>query len=103
MKHLKTFENETERNYVIITYIENRLVISAKFKEYDPAHIEYPFQFLDNFPPNSFVIKYYTKEEALYDMPQIENYYNSKNSYHKFEVILKDDLDILINSQKYNL
>jgi hypothetical protein len=103
MKYLKTFENETERNYVIISNIDGRLAISVKFKKSHKFVTSYPFQFIDSFFHDNFTIKYYTKEEAFYDLTQIENYYNTEKETHDFEVISKNELEIMINANKYNL
>jgi len=102
MKHIKIFETETERNYAIITYVNGKLAISVKFKKYNNSN-QYPFQFIDEFNHTNFIIKYYTKEEAFYDLTQIENYYNTEKEKHYFEIILKDELELMINANKYNL
>lgn len=100
MKYIKNFENNTDKHYVIALTIDNKLGVSVEFKNGNVN--SYPFQYVDIFDYDNFKIKYYTKQEAIDTIQNIVKHYALSDSKN-LQVIPKEDLEVLINSQKYNL
>jgi hypothetical protein len=97
MKHLKKFEDNNTDNYVIITkdFLPIDFVINVE-KDEDSIN-KYSFRYLHNLV-NSKII-YYTLEDAKKILPDIIKH---KPGYN-FEIVKEEDIEILINMEKYNL
>jgi len=107
MKHIRRFEDNSEKEYVIVSFPTDRLAVYVKAKKnvkHKSSISEFPFQYYDNFNHDRFEIVLCTKKEAKFLLPKIENFHNIMTpTTYVFEIITKAEYDARIDAYKYNL
>jgi len=94
MKHVRAFENSEDR-YTIVTNNNEGLIINVEWDH--SSDFEYSFRYINNICDSN--IKYYTLEEAETALSEIQKHHNK----YIFKIIKDSEIDILIDSNKYNL